>query len=88
MSAIPLRRKQIKIEGTIEVELQTREDRELLMADGMARLERAAARSAERRADEFLGDAFFNRSARVNDANDDQNDFPRSTERICHARMR
>jgi hypothetical protein len=51
-------------------------------------LDRAAARSAERRADEFLGDAFFNRSARVTNANDDQNDFSRSTERICHARLR
>jgi coiled-coil domain-containing protein 130 len=76
------------LEGTIEVELQTREDRELLMADGMARLERAAAQSAERRADEILGDAFFNRSARVTNANDDQNDFSRSTEPTRHARLR
>lgn len=74
-------------EGTIEVELQTREDRELLMADGMARLERAAAQSAERRAD-VEGDAFFRRSARVNDANDDRDDFSRSTERTRHARLR
>lgn len=84
-----------KIEGTIEVELQTREDRELLMADGMARLERAAARSAERRADVFVeGEAFFNRSARVDitNANDDRDEKnasrEESTERARHARLR
>ena len=82
-----------KIEGTIEVELQTREDRELLMADGMARLERAAARSAERRAD-VEGDAFFNRSARIDitNANDDRDEKnasrEESTERARHARLR
>jgi coiled-coil domain-containing protein 130 len=43
-------------EGAMEVELLTREDRELLRADGMARLDRAAVFSAERRDDEaFLG---------------------------------
>lgn len=43
-------------EGAMEVELLTREDRELLRADGMARLDRAAVFPAERRDDEaFLG---------------------------------
>ena len=50
--------KPASVEGTIEVEVHTREDRELLMADGMARLERAAAISAERRADDE-GEALF-----------------------------
>ena len=44
-------------EGAMEVELLTREDRELLMADGMARLDRAAVFSAERRDDEAFSGA-------------------------------
>ena len=44
-------------EGAMEVELLTREDRELLMADGMARLDRAAVFSAEHRDDEAFSGA-------------------------------
>ena len=45
------------VEGAMEVELLTREDRELLMADGMARLDRAAVFSAEHRDDEAFSGA-------------------------------
>ena len=64
-------------EGTMEVEVRTREDRALLVADGMARLERARgleaasaerrddARVAARRARDFgAGDYDANRAAR------------------------